>query len=38
MSKIIASSAIRGAHQIVADAEDYLAKAIAAKGDRKSVV
>jgi acetyl-CoA synthase len=32
MSKIIASSAIRGAHQIVADAEDYLAKAIAAKG------
>ena len=32
MSKIIASSAIRGAHQIVRDAEDYLAKAIAAKG------
>jgi acetyl-CoA synthase len=32
MSKIIASSAIRGAHQIVRDAGDYLAKAIAAKG------
>ena len=32
MSKIIASSAIRGAHQIVRDAEDYLARAIAAKG------
>ncbi|MGB8886398.1 MAG: acetyl-CoA decarbonylase/synthase complex subunit alpha/beta [Candidatus Korobacteraceae bacterium] len=32
MSKIIASSAIRGAHQIVHDAEDYLAKAVAAKG------
>jgi acetyl-CoA synthase len=32
MSKIIASSAIRGAHQIVRDAEDCLAKAIAAKG------
>ena len=32
MSKIIASSAIRGAHQIVRDAEDCLAKAIAAEG------
>ena len=32
MSKVIASSAIRGAHQIVRDAEDYLAKAVAAKG------
>ena len=32
MSKIIASSAIRGAHQIVSDAEDVLARAIAAKG------
>jgi acetyl-CoA synthase len=32
MSKIIASSAIRGAHQIVRDAEDCLANAIAAKG------
>ena len=32
MSKIIASSAIRGAHRIVRDAEDCLAKAIAAKG------
>ena len=32
MSKIIASSAIRGAHQIVRDAEDCLAKAVAAKG------
>ena len=32
MSKIISSSAIRGAHQIVRDAEDYLAKAVAAKG------
>ena len=32
MSKIIASSAIRGAHDIVRQAEDYLAKAIAAKG------
>jgi acetyl-CoA synthase len=32
MSKIISSSAIRGAHQIVRDAEDYLAKALAAKG------
>jgi acetyl-CoA synthase len=32
MSKIIASSAIRGAHQIVHDAEDFLARAIAAKG------
>ena len=32
MSKIIASSAIRGAHAIVRDAEDILARAIAAKG------
>ncbi|HKD84118.1 MAG TPA: acetyl-CoA decarbonylase/synthase complex subunit alpha/beta [Terriglobales bacterium] len=32
MSKIISSSAIRGAHQIVRDAEDYLARAVAAKG------
>src|SRR5271157_5671164 len=32
MSKIISSSAIRGAHQIVRDAEDYLTKAIEAKG------
>ncbi len=32
MSKIIASSAIRGAHDIVRQAEDFLAKAIAAKG------
>ena len=32
MSKIISSSAIRGAHQIVRDAEDYVARAIAAKG------
>ena len=32
MSKIIASSAIRGAHRIVRDAEDCLARAIAAKG------
>ena len=32
MSKIIASSAIRGAHRIVRDAEECLAKAIAAKG------
>ena len=32
MSKIIASSAIRGAHQIVREAEDYVARAIAAKG------
>src|ERR1035437_7839500 len=32
MSKIIASSAIRGAHRIVSDAEASLARAIAAKG------
>ena len=32
MSKIIASSAIRGAHAIVARAEDFLARAIAARG------
>ncbi len=32
MSKIISSSAIRGAHQIVREAEDFLARAIAAKG------
>ena len=32
MSKIIASSAIRGAHQAVREAEDFLARAIAAKG------
>jgi acetyl-CoA synthase len=32
MSKIISSSAIRGAHKIVRDAEDYVARAIAAKG------
>ena len=32
MSKIIACSAIRGAHQIVRDAEDFMARAIAAKG------
>ena len=32
MSKIIASSAIRGAHRIVAEAEDFLARAVAAKG------
>jgi acetyl-CoA synthase len=32
MSKIISSSAIRGAHQIVRDAEDFVARAIAAKG------
>ncbi len=32
MSKIIASSAIRGAHRIVRDAEDCLARAITAKG------
>ena len=32
MSKIISTSAIRGAHQIVRDAEDYVARAIAAKG------
>jgi acetyl-CoA synthase len=32
MSKIIASSAIRGAHGIVAQAEDFLARALAAKG------
>jgi acetyl-CoA synthase len=32
MSKIISSSAIRGAHTIVRDAEDYVARAIAAKG------
>ncbi len=32
MSKLIASSAIRGAHQIVRDAEEYLARAMKAKG------
>ncbi|MEN6604951.1 MAG: hypothetical protein ABFD86_21280 [Bryobacteraceae bacterium] len=32
MSKLIASSAIRGAHQIVKDAEQMVARAIAAKG------
>jgi acetyl-CoA synthase len=32
MSKIIASSAIRGAHEIVRQAEDYLARAVAAHG------
>jgi acetyl-CoA synthase len=32
MSKIIASSAIRGAHEIVSRAKDYLAQAIAARG------
>ena len=32
MSKIIASSAIRGAHSIVREAEEYAARAIAAKG------
>jgi acetyl-CoA synthase len=32
MSKLIASSAIRGAHQIVKDAEEMVARAIAAKG------
>jgi acetyl-CoA synthase len=32
MSKLIASSAIRGAHQIVKDAEDIVARTIAQKG------
>src|SRR5450759_4305166 len=32
MSKLIASSAIRGAHQIVKDAEEMVERAIAAKG------
>ena len=32
MSKIIASAAIRGAHKIVKQAEDILAKAIKEKG------
>ena len=31
MSKLIASSAIQGAHQIVRQAEDAVARAIAAK-------
>src|SRR5512140_106108 len=32
MSKLIASSAIRGAHKIVQDAEQFVARAIEAKG------
>ena len=32
MSRIIASAAIRGAHKIVAQAQDMLAKAIEQKG------
>ena len=32
MSKLIAASAIRGAHQAVQQAKDFLARAIAAKG------
>jgi acetyl-CoA synthase len=37
MSKLIATSAIRGAHQAVAQAKDYLARAIAAKGEDSAV-
>jgi acetyl-CoA synthase len=37
MSKIIAGSAIRGAHKIVGDAEDFLNRAIAAHGENQAV-
>jgi len=37
MSKIVATAAIRGAQKIVKDAEDFLAKAIAEKGEGQKV-